>query len=28
MEAGPGIEVASEPQAAIDLALRAAEQAR
>jgi uncharacterized protein (TIGR00725 family) len=28
MEAGPGVEVASEPQVAIDLALRAAEQAR
>ena len=28
MEAGPGIEVVSEPQVAIDLALRAAEQAR
>ena len=28
MEAGPGIEVASEPQVAIDLALLAAEQAR
>jgi len=28
MEVGPGIEVASEPQVAIDLALRAAEQAR
>jgi uncharacterized protein (TIGR00725 family) len=28
MEAGPGIEVASEPQAAVDLALRAAEAGR
>jgi uncharacterized protein (TIGR00725 family) len=28
MEAGPGVEVASEPQVAIDLALRAAEQTR